>query len=160
MRSEYIIKKKLDVVLALLMPQNQLILRLLLATGLRVSDAVELRSAQIAPRMTVTERKTKKQRRVSVPPQLCDQIRRQAGEVWAFPGRQPGTHKTRQAVWKDIKRAAKACRLEQQCSPHSARKVYAVNLMRKYGDIERVKKALMHDSAAVTMLYAMADKLV
>jgi site-specific recombinase XerC len=41
--------------------------------------------------------------------------------------------------------------------PHSARKVYAVELLKEYGDIERVKRALNHSSAAVTMIYAMAD---
>jgi hypothetical protein len=38
------------------------------------------------------------------------------------------------------------------------RKVYAVELMRKYGDIERVQRALKHDDVCVTMLYAMADQ--
>lgn len=38
------------------------------------------------------------------------------------------------------------------------RKVYAVELMKKYGDIERVKRALNHSSEIVTMIYAMADQ--
>ena len=36
---------------------------------------------------------------------------------------------------------------------------YAVELMRKYGDIERVRRALNHDNAEVTMIYALADRL-
>jgi len=63
-----------------------------------------------------------------------------------------------QAVWKDLKRAAQAYRLQQNVAPHSFRKIYAVDLLEKYGDIERVQRALNHSSPSVTMIYAMADK--
>ncbi|MEG1578560.1 MAG: tyrosine-type recombinase/integrase, partial [Oscillospiraceae bacterium] len=63
-------------------------------------------------------------------------------------------------VWADVKRAAKAFRLPQNIAPHSFRKVYAVELLEKYGDIERVKRALNHSSVEVTMIYAMSDKLL
>ena len=56
-----------------------------------------------------------------------------------------------------MKRAAKAFRLPINVGTHSARKFYAVELMRKYGDIDRVRRALNHDSETVTLLYAMAD---
>ena len=42
--------------------------------------------------------------------------------------------------------------------PHSARKIYAVDLLAKYGDIERVQRALNHSSQSVTLVYAMADR--
>lgn len=67
-------------------------------------------------------------------------------------------HRTRQAVWKDVKRAAKLFRLPQNVAPHSARKVYAVELMEKYGDIAVVRKALNHSSDSVTLIYALADQ--
>lgn len=57
-----------------------------------------------------------------------------------------------------MKRAAKAFRLPVNVGPHSARKVYAVELLRKYGDIDRVRRALNHNSEVITLLYAMADK--
>ena len=56
-----------------------------------------------------------------------------------------------------MKRAAKALRLPQNVAPHSARKVFAVDLLAKYGDIDRVKRALNHSSESVTLIYAMAD---
>lgn len=49
--------------------------------------------------------------------------------------------------------------MPQNVGPHSARKIYAVDLMQKYGDIERVRRALNHESSTVTALYAMADML-
>ena len=69
-----------------------------------------------------------------------------------------GKPHTRQAVWKDVKRAARAFRLPQNVGPHSARKVFAVELLAKYGDLERVRRALNHSSDTVTMIYAMADR--
>lgn len=60
-------------------------------------------------------------------------------------------------MWKDVKRAAKLFRLPQNVAPHSARKVYAVELMEKYGDIAVVRKALNHSSDSVTLIYALAD---
>jgi site-specific recombinase XerD len=69
-------------------------------------------------------------------------------------------HRTRQSVWKDVKRASRAFRLPQNVGPHSARKYYAVELMKKYGDIARVKKVLCHRFESTTLLYAMADRLL
>ena len=57
-----------------------------------------------------------------------------------------------------MKRAARAFRLRRNVGPHTARKIYAVQLMQKYGDIEKVRKALNHDNEFVTLIYAMADK--
>ena len=68
-------------------------------------------------------------------------------------------HRTRQAVWKDIDRTAKALRLPVNAGSHSMRKGYAVDLMHKYADLEKVQRALNHDNPTVTMLYAMADHL-
>lgn len=158
MKTEYLLNREVELVLKALTPQNRLIMRVALATGLRISDILELKTAQLRSHFWVTEMKTGKRKQVGLPEPLLSDIKKQAGEIWAFPGRVDGKHKTRQAVWKDVKRAAKAFRLRQNVSPHSARKVYAVELMEKYGDIERVMRALNHSGLGVTLLYAMADK--
>ncbi|MGM9586456.1 MAG: tyrosine-type recombinase/integrase, partial [Candidatus Limivicinus sp.] len=92
---------------------------------------------------------------------LLRSIQEQAGNEWAFPGK-PGSscgHKTRQAVWADVKRAAKAARLPANVGTHSARKVYAVRKLQRTGDLAAVQRALNHSDPAVTMVYAMADHL-
>jgi site-specific recombinase XerD len=94
---------------------------------------------------------------VGLPEPLLSDLKKNAGKHWVFPGRDPLKHHTRQAVWKDVKRAAKLFRLPQNVAPHSFRKVYAVELMQKYGDIERVRRALNHGSETITMIYALAD---
>ena len=160
MKTADLLHREVGHVLAALMPQNRLIARVCLHTGLRVGDVVSLRTQDIGLQMMVTEAKTKKRRRGGLTASLLAAIRAQAGPGWAFPGKRPGTHKTRQAVWADVKRAARAFRLPQNVAPHSLRKVYAVELLERYGDIQRVQRALNHSSIETTLIYAMADKLL
>lgn len=157
MRTEYLLEKEVELVLSALTDTNRLVMRTCLQTGLRISDVLQLRPDRLKPHFWVTEQKTGKPRQVGLPEPLLSDLRQNAGEWWVFPGRNPRKHHTRQAVWKDVKRAAEAFRLRQNVAPHSARKVYAVDLRRKYGDIERVRRALNHSSEAVTLVYAMAD---
>ena len=158
MKTEYLLNREVDNVLAALTPDNALVMRVALHTGLRVGDILSLKTDSLAPRFWVTESKTGKRRQVGLPEPLLSDLRRNAGERWVFPGRKPGKHRSRQAVWKDVKRAARALRLPQNVGPHSARKVYAVDLLAKYGDIERVRRALNHSGLGVTLIYAMADR--
>lgn len=157
MKTEYLLNKEVDLVLSALTPENRIVMRTALATGLRISDVLSLRTEQLKPHFWVTESKTGKRKQVGLPEPLLSDIKKQAGKDWAFPGRTGQKPRTRQAVWKDVKRAAKAFRIPQNVGPHSARKVYAVELMQKYGDIDRVKKALNHSNMATTMIYAAAD---
>lgn len=153
------IEQQVELVLQLLTPENRLVIRVALHTGLRIGDVLRLRPAQLKPNFWITEQKTGKRRQVGLPGALLEDCRKMAGTEWVFPGKDPRKHRTRQAVWKDVKRAAIACRFEQNVAPHSFRKVYAVNLMKEYGDMERVKRALNHSNMEVTMIYAMADHL-
>lgn len=160
MKTEYLLNREVDRVLAALMPSNRLVMRVILHTGLRVSDVLALRSVDLKPRVWVREQKTGKRRLVGFPADLLADLRKEAGETWVFAGRDPKKHRTRQAVWRDVKRAAAAFRLPQNVGTHSGRKVYAVELLRKYGNLERVQRNLQHSSPMVTAVYAMADKLL
>lgn len=160
MKTEYLLHREVEHVLAALMPVNRVVMRVCIHTGLRVGDVLALRTDQIAPRFWVTEQKTKKRRIVGLPADLLADMRKIAGKKYVFEhSSDPERHRTRQAVWKDVKRAARAFRLPQNVAPHSARKVYAVDLLAKYGDIAKVQRALNHSGPSVTMIYAMADQL-
>jgi integrase len=161
MRTEYLLKKELDCVLAVLTPTNNLVIRTMLQTGLRVSDVLAIKPEQLNLHFWMTESKTGKRRQCGLTQNLLDELKQQSGKTWVFPSpKNPSRHRTRQAVWHDINRAAKAFRLPQNIGTHSIRKVYAVELMNKYGDIERVKRALKHRYESTTLIYAMADKLL
>lgn len=154
------LEREVERVLDLLTFENRLVMRVLLHTGLRISDALQLRPEQLKPNFWVTEQKTGKRKQIGLPEPLLEDLKANAGTVWVFPGSDPAKHRSRQAVWKDVKRAAAACRLTANAAPHSARKVYAVELLKKYGDLDRVRRALNHGGYAVTMIYAMADKQI
>lgn len=160
MTTEYLLAREVDHVLAALTPQNRLIIETVLQTGLRISDVLELKTSDLKPSMWVTERKTGKKHRCGLKKDLLRRILAQAGPIWAFPGRNGNGHKTRQAVWADVKRAAKAFRLPQNVGTHSFRKAYAVELLAKYGDLLRVQRAMGHSAPSITAIYAMADRLL
>lgn len=158
MKTEYLLQREVEQVLGLLTPVNRLVLRVSLHTGLRISDVLSLKTAQLSSRFWVTESKTRKKKFIGLPRELLDDLRHVAGKIYVFESRtNPKKHRSRQAVWADLKRAAKAFRLPQNVGPHSFRKVYAVDLLEKYGDIKRVKKALNHQYDSTTLIYAMAD---
>lgn len=153
--------REMEHVFAALTPANRLVCQVCVATGLRVGDVVQLRTDQLSRQFWITEQKTGKRRRVNLTQELLQQLRGQAGEVWVFPGaHDPEKHRTRQAVWRDVKRAARAFRLPQNVGVHSLRKVYAVDQLRKSrGNVAKVQRALNHSDAATTMIYAMAMQL-
>ena len=157
MKTEYLLDREVELILAALTPRNRLVIRTALTTGLRVGDVLALKPERLKPHFWVTEQKTGKKRQVGLPEPLLSDLKKHAGKHWVFPGRDPLKHHTRQAVWKDVKRAAKLFRLPQNVAPHSFRKVYAVDLMKRYGDIDRVRRALNHGSETITMIYALAD---
>ena len=148
-------------VFAALTPANRLVCRVCAHTGLRVGDVLELRTEQLRPQMWVEERKTKKRKRINLPKRLYEELRQQAGKVWVFPSpRDWRKHRTRQAVWHDVKRAAKAFRLPQNVGIHSLRKRYAVEqLEHSRGNYAKVQKLLNHADMATTMVYAMSYEL-
>lgn len=160
-KTEYIDYGELEHLFAVLMPANALILRVSLETGLRIGDCCALRTAAVSKqRFTVREEKTGKSKRCYISKQLQTAILRQAGKVYAFEHRtDPNRHRTRQAVYADLKRAAKAFRIPQNVAPHTMRKMYAKTLFDQTGDMELVQRALNHDRITTTLIYALCDQL-
>ena len=159
-RTNALAPDSLDCVLALLTPQNALACRISLATGLRISDVLQLRTEQLRQTScTVMESKTGKRRRIQLGEALRLAVLSYSGKVWAFPGRcSEVKHRTRQAVYKDIRRAAQALRIPGVVAPHSMRKSFAVKKYHACGDLRRVQKLLQHSNEAVTLLYALATE--
>lgn len=148
-------------ILAALTYENRLAITVSLLTGLRIGDVLNLRSRDLLrDRITITEEKTLKRRTIRMPNKLRDELQGIAGKIYVFENRLSARkHRTRQAVYKDIKRAAKAFRIKSNISCHTARKIYAVSEYKKDFSVARVKKLLNHSNEAVTMIYAIADEL-
>ena len=182
MRTDYIPKEILLRILEALTPENALVMELCMCTGMRVTDALRMTyedarrlvspPAQDRLYYTYTEQKTGKERTVFV---SRDWLSRavyvhDVRSPWLFAGRDPEKHRTRQAVWKDLHRAAKLYRvngrrLQARVGPHTARKVYAVDLYHQAEEngvtdpLELVRADLNHKDTAVTFIYALADEI-
>lgn len=161
MRSGFMEINEFEHLLAALTPPNRLACEVSACTGLRIGDVLNLRTDRLAERFTVRERKTGKTKRVRLPHALLDRLIAQSGRIFVFEGRENYRKpRTRQAVFKDLARAARLFRLHgAHISPHSARKIYAVTEYRRTGSLERVRELLNHTDEAVTVLYAMADEM-
>lgn len=162
-RTDWLEKDSFEHILAALMPANRLAIETSLTTGLRIGDVLRLRTDQLhRERFTIKEQKTGKARRVYLPLALRDALAAQAGRIYVFEHRtDQRQHRTRQAVWKDLHRAAALFRLPRNMTiaPHTARKVFAVSKFQNGCSLAKVKQLLNHTDEAVTVLYAMADQL-
>lgn len=166
MRTDYIENDVLSVFLWALTRADKLICELCLQTGWRVDDVLALTVEQARHALTlkrasiqIIEKKTGKKSRKNIPRKLLVDCLEQAGEIYLFQGRDDyRKHRTRQAVYLDIKRTAKKFNIRLNLSPHSLRKNYAVYMYRNYG-LERTKRELNHDNELVTLLYALSDEI-
>ena len=162
MRSEWIPRGDFEHILAALTPENRLACEVSLATGLRITDVLALTPERVRKqRFTIREQKTGKTRTVRLPNELTARCLACAGQHYVFEHRTDGRqHRTRQAVWKDLKKTAERFNVRKNITPHSARKEYAVEEFERCGgDLKRVQRLLCHSSEAVTALYAMANVL-
>lgn len=159
-RSDYIPPDSFEHILAALTHENRLALIVSLTTGLRISDVLHLKTADILKdRFSIKEMKTGKTRRIRLGKKLRDELIKISGRYYVFEHRtNPKKCRTRQAVNKDLKRACELFRVKGvSVSPHSARKIYAVGEYERTCDFRHVQKLLNHSSEAVTVLYAIAD---
>lgn len=164
MRTDYCEKSFFIIILGALTIENRLAVLVSLYTGLRINDVLSLKTEQIKKqRFTVIESKTGKKRKIRLSDDLLDDLLKIAGKIYVFSNRLDyRKHRTRQAVYKDLKRACDLFRISKTLTitPHTARKIYAVEL--RYDDridLKRVQELLNHSSEAVTMVYAMADEM-
>ena len=163
MRSDFVERDVLGHLLFALTDSNRLACMVSLETGLRIDDVLSLPASVLNHNsFTVIEKKTGKKKRCRLSKGLRQQLANRSGEFYVFPHRyDEHRHRTRQAVNADLKRAARLFRVKLNVTPHSMRKAYAVDLMRRYGDLSRVASALNHDpkQSAVTHIYALSDSL-
>lgn len=168
MRSRFINKRDVENLARDLGKAAWLPFRVMLETGLRVGDVCKLRRSDVQrrederPVLHFVADKTGKEGFAPISEglygALIKEARRRGG--YLFPGREKGSHITRQALYARIKRSCADLGIDPRgISPHSLRKVFAVNLRHERG-LEAVREALQHDNAAVTRVYAYADTVL
>lgn len=143
-------------------PINALALRISLYTGLRIGDVLKIQWRDIiGNQIKVIAEKTKKVDYFYVNGDLLRDIDRlcPVGGRFIFPGRGKTGHRTRQAVFIDMRNAAESLKVLEHATPHSARKTFAVGLRKSGAPEKDIQKALQHSSRATTKIYSRSDRL-
>ena len=138
---------------------NALAIAVSLETGMRISDVLRLKVSDLSDSsISYTAAKTGKQGTAPCSERLIHALKGNAEGGICFPSRWGAKtpFRSRQAVWKDVRKAAKYAGIKPHVSPHSARKTFAVDLYHKRG-IGAVQEALQHKYTGTTNLYALAD---
>lgn len=159
MRSDYVKRSVFEKIYSVLQYENQLAVRLSVETGARIGDVVALRSENLIKNTIVyNASKTGKRDKKVISKDLAERLRRNASGGYIFPSKTAAAgHRTRQAVWADIKKAVDVLGLKGNISPHSARKTYAVEDYHKNG-INQAQKDLQHSRLDTTLLYVLSDQ--
>jgi integrase/recombinase XerD len=140
--------------------KHRAILTTIYASGLRVSEAVALRPADIdSARMVlrVDQGKGRKDRYVMLSPRLLEVLRDywriERPKPWLFPGDGAGRHITKNAVEQACQKAHRAVGIDKPVTPHSLRHAFATHLLESGTDVRRIQLLLGHRSLATTSRY-------
>lgn len=167
MRTDYIDPDLYKVIFMHMTYENALALEVSLTTGLRIGDVLKVRPSDLrSDGLHYVAEKTGKSGIAPISRRLADKLIKNGNKWWCFPHRDSPRlkHRTRQAVWKDVKRAAEIVRSsglldDQNVAPHSGRKTFAVVDKAAHG-AAHAQAALQHASRATTEIYTESDKLV
>lgn len=147
--------------------RDVIITDILTDTGFRLDDVMHLRRCNVSGRLVrLRERKTGRQRTAILSPETQRALQEYAAHRhtlgYLFPALRKYKRKKqhRTTYWRHFEQACeKAGLADKGYSPHSLRKVYAVNLLQRTGSLKAVQDDLGHTNIAVTALYALSDRL-
>jgi integrase/recombinase XerD len=145
--------------------RDRTMLELLYATGLRVSELINLKQSQVNFNQGVLRIVGKGDRERLIPlgeeaqrwlrefidgPRMEILLERQTD--YLFPTRR-GDRMTRQAFWHIIKRYAEKADVRKKMSPHSLRHAFATHLLNRGADLRVVQLLLGHSDLSTTQIY-------
>lgn len=142
--------------------RDKVLLELLYATGMRVSEVVELKLSQLnlESGFVIIFGKGSKERIVPIGEHAihwlkvyfnCEKIKE-----YLFPGK-GGSHLTRQFVWKMIKKNAKKAGIGY-VTPHTLRHSFATHMLLRGADLHSVQLMLGHSDISTTEIYTHITK--
>jgi len=145
--------------------RDRTMLEVLYATGLRVSELINLRQSEINLNQGVLRIVGKGDRERLIPlgeeaqnwlrefiagPRSEILLERQTD--YLFPTRR-GDRMTRQAFWHIIKRYSKVANIGSKMSPHTLRHAFATHLLNNGADLRVVQMLLGHSDLSTTQIY-------
>ncbi|TDJ43965.1 MAG: site-specific tyrosine recombinase XerD [Gammaproteobacteria bacterium] len=145
--------------------RDRTMLEVLYATGLRVSELINLKQSEINLGQGVLRIVGKGDRERLIP--LGDEAQNWIHEFingprteillerqtdYLFPTRR-GDRMTRQAFWHIIKRYSKLAEIDNKMSPHTLRHAFATHLLNNGADLRVVQMLLGHSDLSTTQIY-------
>jgi integrase/recombinase XerD len=145
--------------------RDRTMLEVLYATGLRVTELINLKQSEINLNQGVLRVTGKGERERLIPigdeaqnwlrdfiagPRVEILLERQTD--YMFPTRR-GDRMTRQAFWHIIKRYTKKAEIEGKLSPHTLRHAFATHLLNNGADLRVVQMLLGHSDLSTTQIY-------
>ena len=145
--------------------RDRTMLEVLYATGLRVSELINLRQSEMNLNQGVVRIRGKGERERLIPlgeeaqkwlreflagPRIEILLERQTD--YLFPTRR-GDRMTRQAFWHIIKRYTKKAEISGKLSPHTLRHAFATHLLNNGADLRVVQMLLGHSDLSTTQIY-------
>jgi integrase/recombinase XerD len=146
--------------------RDRALIEVLYATGLRVSELVQLRAhdLQLDAGYLTTTGKGRKQRLVPIGEEAASWVRRYVAEARPvllgqrsspklFVNARRGTGMSRVGFWKILKGHATAIGLGRRVSPHVLRHSFATHLLERGADLRAIQLMLGHADLSTTQIY-------
>ena len=149
--------------------RDKCLLELMYATGVRVSEAVNLQANQININQGVIRIMGKggKERLVPLGEEALDWLQHHLNNNPLFKNNNPerlvfknqkGSVMSRQACWYRIKKYAQAAGIQPAPSPHDLRHSFATHLLNNDADLRVIQLLLGHSDLSTTQIYTLVAK--
>lgn len=159
-RPKTITKKQSEQLLRKLEHRDELLIRLAIESGLRISDILKLTVGDVKKTMTVHESKSRRERAFKISAELYSELKKMTkykkhSSLLFHSPRSSTKPLHRSTVHRRIKKALKTLKFD--ASAHSTRKLYAHSVFSDTHDIKKVQEALHHRNITTTCAYLDID---
>ncbi len=149
--------------------RDKAMLELLYATGIKVSELIELKISDVNTQIGILHLHTaSSQRIIPIYPEAVkaivnymsavrDVIVTDKGDDMLFTNMN-GQALTRQGFWKIIKQYAQAANINKDITPHTLRHSFAAHLLENGAQLQDIKEMLGHSDISTTQIYAQIMK--
>lgn len=151
--------------------RDRAILEVLYATGMRVSELVNLKRSGVLlnEEVIIVFGKGSKERLVPIGRSAIEWLERYLKHIrtrLARPGKSQdyvflnnrGSHLTRASVWNFVTRYARAAGITKEVHPHTFRHSFATHLLEGGADLRAVQEMLGHSDISTTQIYTHLDR--
>lgn len=155
-----ITNQEADLLKSKLFSRDAVLLQLAVESGLRISDILKLKVADLKKRMTVYEMKSRRKRTFEISDELLKKLKwlthnSRDNDFIFYSERKYGVSVHRSTIHRRIKKALRG--LDFDASAHSTRKLYAQNIFKETGSVSEVQKAMNHKKVLTTLTYLDVD---